>query len=1087
MQRFVTQITNPVGHSASMSYDLKTGNKQSETDANGLTTTYNYDAFGNLTRINYPDGTQTNISIQWHTTSYPPNARYYTKTTSTGKPILEVYYDILGWEVCRLDDGNYIETEYNNKGQVKRISYPFNPTNAQEKFWHEYTYDNYGRKLTEEAPYTDLSYAYDKVNRKVTVTNNLRGNTFSSKTYDALGRVIHATDNGGSITYTYDITADKKHKTTIVANGATTTIESDLWGNRLSIKEPNAGEITSKYNGFNELIEQKDANNNITKYEYDKLGRVTQKQYITSGTIHRTLTYEYDNFTDTHKERGKLHQIKIGNMRSETFTYDNLSRLYQHTKVVSGAHYTHTYAYTATGQLDTLTYPSSFAVIYNYTPTGKLNEIRRSDDNSLIYKVNARNMYHAPTRCEYGNGVATHYTYDVHGLLTRIQTGNKIATIPIGDIERGKVINEQAYTLDSTILNYRYAYDTKGLMISRSESVLKRREAYEYDNLDRLTKIESGAIGQPGTMQELFYSDNGNIESNSNVGSYIYETKPHAVTEIVPVNHGVISASDCNVEYNYFNQPTQIIEGSYKLELSYDANQQRNRMTKIKGTATENVLFYINKYYEREMDYTTGTVRNYHYIYGDNGVVALYIANRHHSTDTIGDDLPDFSPDYTVAFTDSMYYIHTDHLGSYCAITNVNKQVKQRNYFDPWGNFRRIVRDRNGFGIDEVYQPDSLQIGTVPFMNFTLTSRGFTGHEHYSELKIINMNGRLYDPVIARFFSPDKYVANSSFTQDFNRYTYCRNNPLHYVDPSGQLFSLPHWQMYLFGIGGVSPTMLNTVTCSTTAPINFAGAFNTFMFNGMAQQNIGSGSNGAFSNPGRTRRMHNTHFKNTGMYQWDNNSSNAQYTPSPAQQAELASQAAFGSQMPVLGGGLPIRSNIFGEFKLEVSQTNGTFGTTYGGSAAFSGVTEGNFTNFLGHVEFGYNMAVDGSLRASPFAKGFGTTLTGLNIFVEGMQLHSQYKNTGRVNPVTAIGVGANFTGLLSKFMSKYALGGRVMPFIGRAAGFVGMAITTAESWWMIYQSMDNLRFSPLSLDRATGEPYWGDLEYYFKSFEERW
>jgi RHS repeat-associated protein len=49
-----------------------------------------------------------------------------------------------------------------------------------------------------------------------------------------------------------------------------------------------------------------------------------------------------------------------------------------------------------------------------------------------------------------------------------------------------------------------------------------------------------------------------------------------------------------------------------------------------------------------------------------------------------------------------------------------------------------------------------------------------------------NMNGRLYDPVIGRFFSPDKYVANSSFTQDFNRYSYARNCPLSYTDPSGE-------------------------------------------------------------------------------------------------------------------------------------------------------------------------------------------------------------------------------------------------------------------------------------------------------------
>jgi hypothetical protein len=42
-------------------------------------------------------------------------------------------------------------------------------------------------------------------------------------------------------------------------------------------------------------------------------------------------------------------------------------------------------------------------------------------------------------------------------------------------------------------------------------------------------------------------------------------------------------------------------------------------------------------------------------------------------------------------------------------------------------------------------------------------------HEHYPQFKIINMNGRLYDPVIGRFFSPDKYVANSSFTQDIQK------------------------------------------------------------------------------------------------------------------------------------------------------------------------------------------------------------------------------------------------------------------------------------------------------------------------------
>jgi RHS repeat-associated protein len=70
------------------------------------------------------------------------------------------------------------------------------------------------------------------------------------------------------------------------------------------------------------------------------------------------------------------------------------------------------------------------------------------------------------------------------------------------------------------------------------------------------------------------------------------------------------------------------------------------------------------------------------------------------------------------------------------------------------------------------------------FFNSQDAQRVFTKQKSTKE--IINMNGRLYDPVIGRFFSPDKYVVNSSFTQDFNRYSYARNIPLKYTDPSGE-------------------------------------------------------------------------------------------------------------------------------------------------------------------------------------------------------------------------------------------------------------------------------------------------------------
>jgi hypothetical protein len=52
------------------------------------------------------------------------------------------------------------------------------------------------------------------------------------------------------------------------------------------------------------------------------------------------------------------------------------------------------------------------------------------------------------------------------------------------------------------------------------------------------------------------------------------------------------------------------------------------------------------------------------------------------------------------------------------------------------------------------------------------------------------MNGRLYDPIIASFLSPDPYVQMPNFTQSFNRYAYCWNNPLSYTDPDGEFITI---------------------------------------------------------------------------------------------------------------------------------------------------------------------------------------------------------------------------------------------------------------------------------------------------------
>ena len=61
----------------------------------------------------------------------------------------------------------------------------------------------------------------------------------------------------------------------------------------------------------------------------------------------------------------------------------------------------------------------------------------------------------------------------------------------------------------------------------------------------------------------------------------------------------------------------------------------------------------------------------------------------------------------------------------------------------------------------------------------------FTDQEFYGESGLYNYDARLYDPVIGRFISADSIVPDPFNPQSLNRYSYCLNNPLIYVDPTG--------------------------------------------------------------------------------------------------------------------------------------------------------------------------------------------------------------------------------------------------------------------------------------------------------------
>ncbi len=82
------------------------------------------------------------------------------------------------------------------------------------------------------------------------------------------------------------------------------------------------------------------------------------------------------------------------------------------------------------------------------------------------------------------------------------------------------------------------------------------------------------------------------------------------------------------------------------------------------------------------------------------------------------------------------------------------------------------------------------------------------------------MNGRVCDPVLARFLSPENYVQAPDFTQSFNRYSYCLNNPLKYTDPTGEIFVIDDI-LIAAAIGAI----INVGIQGVSGNINSAGDF----------------------------------------------------------------------------------------------------------------------------------------------------------------------------------------------------------------------------------------------------------------------
>jgi RHS repeat-associated protein len=267
-------------------------------------------------------------------------------------------------------------------------------------------------------------------------------------------------------------------------------------------------------------------------------------------------------------------------------------------------------------------------------------------------------------------------------------------------------------------------------------------------------------------MLDMAYSNNGNITTKSDIGTsfgYNNSSKPFAITNI-STSSGIIPLTPQIITYNSFEKINSITEGQFNANFVYNEDDERCKMETLQNGTSFLTRWYFGGNYIKELN--GSTVKEYSFIGGD-AYTAPIVA-------------------MTQDGTTSWYYLLHDNLGSITHVVDASNNAVLAEYsFDAWGRRRNPVN----WSYDLAGQPD------------LFAGRGFTGHETMTEFGLINMNGRLYDPAVGRFLSPDPSVQMPDFTQNLNRYAYVLNNPLKYTDPSGDFFILDSWIMGLISGG----------------------------------------------------------------------------------------------------------------------------------------------------------------------------------------------------------------------------------------------------------------------------------------------
>lgn len=451
-------------------------------DPQDAAVSFAYDATGLITRVTQPDGAYLNYAYDdahrlttvtnglGHRIVYTLDAagnrtreEMFDATYDAGVPGQGLRY-AMAWQYNAL---SRIVRSMNASGGVTRDSMPF---------------DGGG-----------LLDGYDGAGNNVQFKNGL--NVQTRQSYDALDRLTRTMrDYGGTDPQTADATTEYVYdardnvRSIKDPDNLVTTYAYDGLGNLTALDSPDTGHSAYHYDRAGNRTGMTDGRGVTSSYSYDASGRLRAIAYPTSSL---DVAFHYD---EPDAATGCSGSHPLGNLTRlvdssgvTTYCYDRQGKTTKKTQVTAGTALAVGYAYSASGRVSTMTYPSGGIASYTYDAAGRPVGLSWKSSPSA-----------APVT------VVSSATYLPFGPLDVTTFGN------------GRVLTksyDKDYIVDSVVssaadgLAIDFGRDAAGQITSATASGSSpSSRSYVYDNLSRLTRVNDGG-GQ--LVEDYAYNKTG--------------------------------------------------------------------------------------------------------------------------------------------------------------------------------------------------------------------------------------------------------------------------------------------------------------------------------------------------------------------------------------------------------------------------------------------------------------------------------------------------------------------------------------------------------------------------------------------------